>query len=79
MAELAQRSKTSPTDTALCILCLLIAPAAALTVHQTVHYSAPVFNKLFKNHRVRALGPTVLGLSLIPFFVSSVPHQGGQV
>lgn len=46
----------------------------AVVVHQSVHYSAPVFGKYFKNHKVKAFGPTLLGLSLIPFFVSDARY-----
>lgn len=37
----------------------------AFTVHSIVHYSQPLF-KGIGNHRVRAMGPTVLGLAIIP-------------
>lgn len=37
----------------------------AFTVHSIVHYSQPLF-KSVQNHRVKALGPTLLGLAIIP-------------
>ncbi|CAO1639051.1 unnamed protein product [Sympodiomycopsis kandeliae] len=37
----------------------------AFTVHSIVHYSQPLFKKI-QNHRIKALGPTILGLSIIP-------------
>lgn len=41
----------------------------AFTVHSVVHYSQPLF-KAIKNHKVRGIGPTLLGLAVIPALVS---------
>ncbi|CAO1636285.1 unnamed protein product [Jaminaea pallidilutea] len=51
----------------------------AVVVHQSVHYSAPVFGKYFKNHKVKAFGPTLLGLSLIPFFPALFDEPGEKI
>lgn len=69
--ELSENGYIALVATRRAVLQSLVSMALpAVTVHQTVHYSAPLFNKFFTNHRVKAFGPTALGLSLIPFFVS---------
>ncbi|PWN26485.1 hypothetical protein BDZ90DRAFT_233120 [Jaminaea rosea] len=67
--ELSENGYIALVSTRRAVLQSLVSMALpAVTVHQTVHYSAPLFNKFFTNHRVKAFGPTALGLSLIPFF-----------
>jgi len=45
----------------------------ALTIHSIVRYSGPVFAK-FRSVRVRALGPSVLGLFTIPLLPLAFDH-----
>ncbi|CAO1614882.1 unnamed protein product [Parajaminaea phylloscopi] len=78
--ELSENGYIALVATRRAVLQSIISMALpAFTVHQTVHYSAPAFRKLFTNHKVQALGPTVLGLSLIPFFPLLFDEPGERV